>query len=229
VPHVNAVDKTDVLAKVEMQVGAAKRIYLSICPVAILAGIGVVIYALLERSMPAAQAVYLIVTLTLFCLCFTFFLGTMFEGDNLVFESNWGGLGGGLSGWTISPPLIFLLLSIGSLALLVVALGTANPQTDVRERYRAALNFAAQKGIQFDTAKIVGGKLILTGTAPQASDVNALWDQVKLANPIHDDFEAQLTVRTPQQPAGGGSTGSTPPTTVAPPTGAATGHPKPGR
>jgi hypothetical protein len=141
-----------------------------------------------------------------------------FQDDKLMFESNWGGLGGGLSGWTISRPLTFLLLSIGSLALLVVALGTAQPQTDVRERYRAALNFAAQKGIQFDTAQIVGGKLILKGTAPLATDVNAFWDQVKLANPIHDDFEAQLIVRMPQQPAGSGSTSGS---TGAPPTGVA--------
>jgi hypothetical protein len=202
-----------------------ERIFLSLCPVATVSGIGMVIYALLKGSMAPAQAVYLIVVLTLFSLCFTLFLHNLFQDDKLVFESNWGGLGGGLSGWTISPSLIFLLLSIGSLALLVVALGTANPQPDVRERYRAALNFAAQKGIQFDTAQIVGGKLILKGTAPLATDVNAFWDQVKLANPIHDDLEAQFTVVTPQQPAGGGST---PVSTGASSSGVAPGHPNPG-
>jgi hypothetical protein len=174
--------------------------------------------------MQPVHAVYFIVVLTLFSLCFTLFLRTLFQGDNLVFESNWGGLGGGLSGWSVSPALIFLLLSIGLLVLLVVAFGT-QPQTDVRERYRAALNFAAQKGIQFDTAQIVGGKLILKGTAPLATDVNAFWDQVKLANPIHDDFEAQLTIRTPQQ-SGAGS--GTPGSAGAPSTGVLPAHPNPG-
>lgn len=194
-----------------------ERVYLSICPIATVAGISVVIYALVKRSMPPAQAVYLIVVLTLFSLCFTVFLNALFEGDKLVFESNWGGLGGGLSGWSLSRPLTFMLLSIGFLALLVVAIGTASPQTDVRERYRAALNFAAQRGIQFDTVQIAGGKLILKGTAPSATAVNAFWDQVKLANPIYDDFETQLTVRTPQPPATIGSAASS------------TGAPAPGR
>jgi hypothetical protein len=202
-------------------VNAMERVYLSICPVATVSGIGVVIYALLKRSMAPAQAVYLIVVLTLFSLCFTLFLHNLFQDDKLVFESNWGGLGGGLSGWSLSPALIFLLLSIGSLALLVVALGTANSPTDVRERYRAALNVAAQKGIQFDSAQIVGEKLILKGTAPLATDVNAFWDQVKLANPIHDDLEAQFTLRTPQPPATGGSAASS---TGAPSTGASPVH-----
>jgi hypothetical protein len=202
-------------------VTAIERIYLSLCPVATVSGIGVVIYALLTRSMPPSHAVYLIVVLTLFSLCFTLFLRNLFQDNDLWFESNWGGLGGGLSGWSLSPGLTFLLLSIGLLALLVVALGTANPQTYVRERYRAALDFAAQKGIQFDTAQIVGGKLILKGTAPSATDINAFWDQIKLANPLQDDLEAQLTVRTPQQPAAGSST---PGSTGASPT----GHPNPG-
>jgi hypothetical protein len=201
-----------------------ERVYLSLCPVATLAGIGVVIYALLKRSMAPVQAVYLIVVLTLFSLCFTLFLHNLFQGDKLVFESNWGGLGGGLSGWSLSPALILLLLSIGLLALLVAAIGTAQPQTDVRERYRAALNFAAQRGIQFDMAQIVGGKLILKGTAPSATDVNAFWDQVKLANPIYDDFETQLTVRAPQPPATGGSATSP---TAAPASGGSAVHSNP--
>jgi hypothetical protein len=74
---------------------------------------------------------------------------------------------------------------------------------------------AAQKGIEFDTAEIVGGRLILKGTAPSTPDINAFWDQVKLANPIHDDLETQLTVRTPKTPAVSGSTASASPSTGA--------------
>ena len=202
-----------------------ERVYLSICPIAIVAAISVVIYALLKLSMSPAQAVYLIVVLSLFGLCFTVFLRTLFLGDKLVFESNWGGLGGGLSGWSLSASLIFLLLSMILLVLLVVAIGTASPQTDVRERYGAALNFAAQRGIQFDKVQIAGGKLILNGTAPSATAVYAFWDQVKLANPIYDDLEAQLTVRTPQPPATVGSAGTS---TGAPASGGSAVHPPPG-
>lgn len=202
----------------------SERFYLSICPIAIAAAIVVVIYALLQRSMPPVQAVYLIVVLTLFGLCFTVFLRHLFLGDKLVFESNWGGLGGGLSGWSLSTPLIFLLLSVGSLALLVVAIGTASPQTDVRERYRAAINFAAQTGIQFDSVQIAGGKLTLKGTAPSATAVNAFWDQVKLANPLYDDFETQLTIRAPQPPATVSSGASS---TAAPASGASAVHSPP--
>jgi hypothetical protein len=39
------------------------------------------------------------------------------EGEDFSIESHWGGLGGGLGGWRVSNPLIFLIATLFSAAL----------------------------------------------------------------------------------------------------------------
>lgn len=193
-----------------------RRIYLSILPVVTATATTIIGYAAYKGRIAPGHSAYLIVVFALFALCFTFFLvGVTLARERIAFESNWGGLGGGLSGWSLSGNLVFLLLSLGLLALLVMAVGTDKPLTDLRERYRAAINVGAQKGIQFEKAGIVGGKLILNGTAPDQNAVNAFWDQLKLANPLHDDVEASFTIRpsssvSAASSAGTASTATTP-------------------
>jgi hypothetical protein len=175
-----------------------ERIYLLICPSVTVTAIALIIYAVFKRSMTPLQGAYLGLVFALFALSFTLFLTlTLGRRDRLRIESNWGGLGGGLSGWSVSNSLTFLLLSGGFLALLVVASGTDKPQVDVRERYRTALTFAALNGIKFDKTAVVDGKLLLKGTAPSQTVVDEFWNQVKLTNPLHDDVEPDLTVKAP--------------------------------
>lgn len=185
-----------------------ERIYLSICPLATVTAVGLIIYAVLTRHMTPVHGAYLVMLFAVFALSFTLFLFYSFRRDDGVgVEGNWGGLGGGLSGWSISTPLIYLLISVGILALLVMAIttekpqGADKPQPDLRERYRSAVNFGVQKGIQFDTPVVVGGKLLLKGTAPSQPVVSQFWDQLKLANPLSDDVVVDLTVKPPA-PAG---------------------------
>jgi hypothetical protein len=173
-----------------------RGIYLSIFPVVTAIATTIIGYAAYKGRIAPGHAAYLIVVFALFALCFTyFFIGVTLWRHRIAFESSWGGIGGGLSGWSLSSSLVFLLLSLGLLALLVIAVGTDKPLTDLRERYRAAINVGAQKGIQFEDSEIVGGKLILKGTAPDQNAVNVFWDQLKLANPLHDDVEARFTIK----------------------------------
>jgi predicted lysophospholipase L1 biosynthesis ABC-type transport system permease subunit len=184
-----------------------RAVYLLTCTFATVTAIALIIYAVLKRTITPVHGAYLIVVLTLFALSFTLFLFyTMSRGGHVQIESNWGGLGGGLSGWSISPALTFLLLSIGFLALLALAVSKEHPQADLRERYRAALNFAILNGIKLNKTEVVGGKLLLKGTAPSQSVANEFWNQVKLANPLYDDVEPDLTIGTPA--GGSGATGS---------------------
>ncbi|WP_125486418.1 hypothetical protein [Edaphobacter aggregans] len=130
-------------------------------------------------------------------MSFTLFLENLLRGGRLDVESNWGGLGGGLSGWRVSGPLAFLFLSIGLFALLVAAISNDPPHPDLWERYRGALNFAAQNGIKFEKREVVGGKLLLKGTAPSQAVEDAFWTQVKLANPLYDDIVPDLSIKAP--------------------------------
>jgi hypothetical protein len=62
-----------------------------------------------------------------------------------------------------------------------------------------------QKGIQFETPVVAGGKLLLKGTAPSQAVVNQFWDQLKLANPMSDDVVVDLITKPPTAPAGANS------------------------
>ena len=73
-------------------------------------------------------------------------------------------------------PLVYLLVAAGVLASLVMAISSEKPQGDLGERYRSAVNLGVQKGIQFETPVMAGGKLLLKGTAPSQAVVNQFWE-----------------------------------------------------
>lgn len=50
------------------------------------------------------------------------FVDSVQDGQWPAFESHWGGLGGGLGGWRVSPSLLYLMGALG-FASAVVALG----------------------------------------------------------------------------------------------------------
>lgn len=177
-----------------------------ICMVATAAAIVLVAYGIWRHDILPMRGAYLIILLALLALSFTLFLDAIFRGARIRVESNWGGLGGGLGGWGISSPLAFLILSIGLFTLLMVAVSAYSPGTttmadnghpDLMERYRAAINFAAQNGIKFEKGEVVGGKLVLKGTAPSQDIANAFWNQLTLANPLHNDVVAEIAVKPP--------------------------------
>lgn len=204
--------------------GTLERVYLSICPVAAVTAAGLIIYGVLTRRLTPVHGAYLVLLFAIFALTFTLFLFYSFTRiDGIWVESNWGGLGGGPSGWSISTPLVYLLIAAVVLALLVMAISSERPPADkppadLRERYRSAVNLGMQKGIQFETPVVAGGKLLLKGTAPSQAVVNQFWDQLKLANPMSDDVAVDLTTKslTPAVGASSGSSASSPGVSGAP-------------
>lgn len=58
------------------------------------------------------------------------FVDSVRDGQWPAFESHWGGLGGGLGGWRVSPSLLYLLGALG-FASAVVALGAERPEPNV--------------------------------------------------------------------------------------------------
>ena len=175
------------------------RLFGLICVVATAAAIALVVYGMWRHDVLPMHGAYLIVLLALLALSFTLFLDAIFRGGRIAVESNWGGLGGGLGGWRISSPLAFLLLSIGLFTLLTAAVSASGPGTTtiLMERYGAAINFAKQNGIKFDKDEVVSGKLVLKGTAPSQNIADAFWNQLTLANPLHNDVVAEIAVKSP--------------------------------
>jgi hypothetical protein len=168
---------------------------------------GLLGYGVYTRSLTPFRAAYLVLLILFLTLSFILFVHGMESEERLSIESNWGGLGGGLGGWRVSSSLVFLLTTAALFALLVSAF--AVPEADLWERYRSSMNMAHQRGIQFQRRAIVGNKLYLKGAAATQADANAFWDQVKLANPDHDDIEIELAIG-PQRPGSAPSASNEP-------------------
>lgn len=184
------------------------RLYPIVFVSAICAAIALIVYGVAFRSITPAFGAYLVVLCVSLASSVALFLTRIRREGRLGIESNWGGLGGGLSGWRVSASVIFLLISIGLFALLASAIGGETPGPDLFERYRAALNLAQQTGIAFQKREIVGHKLVLKGSAPTQTAVDGFWNQVKLANPAYDDVAADFCITTsnsPCAPAAGGA------------------------
>jgi hypothetical protein len=112
------------------------------------------------------------------------------------FEGHWGGLGGGMSGWRISPSILFLVVAVVSGVMatdITISLINRRPLVAV-EKYQSVVRLMAQsnvKGIQIYEEK---GKVILHGEAPDEETKNRIWDQIKLVNPALDDVSAEITL-----------------------------------
>ena len=60
----------------------------------------------------------------------SFFLcvGALDSGEGIALESHWGGLGGGVGGWRLTLPLVFLLAAIFFAGATAVTVGMGPPQ-----------------------------------------------------------------------------------------------------
>jgi hypothetical protein len=142
----------------------------------------------LARVADPARAAYVLITSYLLVLSAYLFVRTIEGGERIEFQSHWGGLGGGLGGWRVSRPLVFLLTTALTFALFANAV--TGPRVDLRERYRVAIQFAGSKGIHCDDRGIVNSRLVLgcSGKTVGSADYEQFWDHIKWANPAHDDI-----------------------------------------
>lgn len=69
-------------------------------------------------AVPAPQSLFLILIAFLLLMLVVVFVRALNRGEGVTIESNWGGLGGGIGGFQLSAPLIYLL---GIVFLLAVA------------------------------------------------------------------------------------------------------------
>ncbi|WP_416896262.1 MAG: hypothetical protein ACMVY4_12010 [Minwuia sp.] len=60
---------------------------------------------------------------------FWVFVWLLLRGEPVGIESHWGGIGGGVGGWRVTAPLVFLLLTLffGGATAAVVAVDAAKP------------------------------------------------------------------------------------------------------
>lgn len=69
-------------------------------------------------NVPQPQSLFLILLAILMVMLVIVFVRALNRGEGVTIESNWGGLGGGIGGFQLSTPLIYLL---GIVFLLVVS------------------------------------------------------------------------------------------------------------
>jgi hypothetical protein len=86
---------------------------------AVSAFIGIAVY---RREMSTSRAAILILTVSLTVWFLNLFLQAVSLDGPPHFETNWGGLGGGLGGWRASTSLIYLLCCLVSGTLIFAAL-----------------------------------------------------------------------------------------------------------
>jgi len=96
-------------------------------------------------GVPSPQSLFLILIAFLVLMLVIIFVRALNRGEGVTIESNWGGLGGGIGGFQLSAPLIYLL---GIVFLLAVASALAwrifpppaTEQTESTEPQQSATN-----------------------------------------------------------------------------------------
>ena len=79
----------------------------------------------------------------------------------------------------------------------------------LKQKYQSVLNAADQEHLQFQNLHVQDDKLYIRATAPSEEAKNAIWDQIKLANPNMDDITADISVDAKAMgAAAGGGLGS---------------------
>ncbi len=116
-------------------------------------------------------------------------------------ESHWGGLGGGLGGWNVSPALACLLLSIvfGILTLVLAGQSNSGQKPDLQERYAAAIRLAyddqARGEFKFDKPPTVDAQtniLYFHGEAASEAVKQTLVYQIRLADPQYRNIDTEI-------------------------------------
>src|SRR5687768_18485983 len=90
------------------------------------------------------------------------------------------------------------------------AVAEAQPDTqkrfqELKQKYATVLSMIDQQQIQLRNLHVQDNKLFIRGTAPSEEAKNRVWDQIKLANPSHDDITADITVQPGQSGTGHGA------------------------
>lgn len=168
------------------------------CMFGIVAGAAVLGYAsLIHRSMSALHAGFLMVVIVLTGTSFVLFSRSLEAEKQLFIESHWGGLGGGLGGWRVSRSLTYLLVTVPLALLLWHSVQTYPLRTDAGyrlERYLPAIDEAQRQNVKQLTVRVSDDKLFLSGTAPNISAANSVWNLIKQANPTYDDIEVDFSI-----------------------------------
>ena len=127
---------------------------------------------------------------------FAFFV--MGRGESVHVESHWGGLGGGLGGWTVSNSLACLLLAI-SFGAFTTALSVQEHRPDLIERFGGAIRLAQERRFAFDKAPQIdsGGRLYFHGQASSVEIQKEILRQIELVDPVYRFIDAE--VRPPKQ------------------------------
>jgi LysM repeat protein len=74
-----------------------------------------------------------------------------------------------------------------------------------KQKYASVLRTIEQQGVRLSNLHVQDGKLFLKGVAPSQNAKNAVWDQIKLVNPQHDDIIADIEAAPSEAPGGGGT------------------------
>jgi len=140
------------------------------------------------------HAIVLVLFLTI-CLYSYWSLFSMLRyGARLSIDAHWGGLGGGLGGWRISPALAFLILGTVALSLLFLGLPKIPTSPDLKLKYGSMLRVARLQGVTVKNFHVEGDRLIFNASATDEKQINRVWDHVKLIDPDYTDLQASITV-----------------------------------
>src|SRR5262249_51039509 len=154
--------------------------------------------SLFHNLMPAPHAAFLMAVIVLTGTGFVLFVRSLETEKRLFIESHWGGLGGGLGGWRVSRSLTYLLVTVPLALLLWHGMQIYSVRADASyrlERYLPALDEAERQDVKHLVVTIWGGKLHLTGIAPNVAAVDSVWNLIKQANPAYDDIEVNFTIQ----------------------------------
>jgi nucleoid-associated protein YgaU len=72
---------------------------------------------------------------------------------------------------------------------------------ELKNKYRTAFDAIHDKGVRLTHVHIQDNKLFIQGAAPSEEAKNAVWDQIKAADPSYGDLTCDLTVDPSLAPA----------------------------
>jgi hypothetical protein len=113
-------------------------------------------------------------------------------------EGHWGGLGGGVGGWRISPSLLFLVAAVGvgliGAGIATTLISRRPPTVAATDKYQSVVRLMAQLNVRSIETYQQGNKVIVKGEAPDQVVKDRIWEQIKLVNPNLDDVIGDVTV-----------------------------------
>lgn len=65
---------------------------------------------------------------------------------------------------------------------------------ELKMKYQTALRVMEQQQVRLHNLHVENDKLFIRGTAPSEAAKNAVWDQIKLADPTYSDLTCDITV-----------------------------------